>query len=110
LESQEALVKLDETKWIVFASLFVVILGIFSGIATREFVSQVVAEQDNDYLDLFDWALDFIDRIPLISNFFDLLYVTVSFIFVHDYIVEVLTVILGIPITYILLRLVRGGG
>lgn len=94
--------KAQEFNYILFLALFITffsIVGLILNVTVLEEESKVKS-------DIFD----FIDNIPIISPFVNFIFNSLSMVYIHPYLATIYLALFGVPVAYIIIRLIKGGG
>lgn len=93
-----------ELRYIIFLSVFFGLMTVGSAIFLVPLIQQT-ATGDSNWLET--WLPEW---IPFVGPFLNMTTAIVSLAFVHPYVAIVLGSIITVPLGYLILRLVRGGG
>lgn len=102
--------KAQRFEYIVFVALFITILTIFTGLLGETVVNETNTEDQNFFESLLSMASNAISRIPIIGDFYELVLTSRSWFNTHEYVRDVMIILLTVPFGYIMLRIIRGGG
>lgn len=91
----------QEMNFILFLSIFLVFMTIIGSI----FVKDLINETYPNELTMLG-----LENLPILSNIFDFFEMVVTFSYLHDYLALFFGAFFGVPLTYIIIRLIRGGG
>lgn len=101
-----------EIQYIVFVFVFIAVFTIIGALFLKNIIfTKIIGDISVSTQDNF-WSnmIDSIRNIPLIGGIADVIFVGVSFAYVNPYLVILFSALIGPPLTYIILRLIRGGG
>lgn len=104
-----------ELDFLLFLVLFIVVMGIVNII----FDVDSLVEESQDIEDetfwtwvegLFSGLSDLIGNIPLIGDFWTFINTSRQFLFIHPYLLAIIGSLFIVPLAYIAMRLIKGGG
>lgn len=104
-----------EFSFLLLLVVFIAIMGIFNTIFDEEIKQEIPQDTEDDtfwdYIkNLFSGISNLIENIPIFGDFWSFVNTSFQFVYVHEYLRILLAALFGIPLGYIALRLVRGGG
>lgn len=109
--------KAQETKYIVFIALFLCLFSVLAGIFKTNILEQETQDKStvenivSSITSMIIWVGDnTVGRLPVVSTFWTMVSSTINLRYIQPYLGNVYLVFFGIPLGYIVLRLIRGGG
>lgn len=100
-----------EINFIIFYFVFIAVMGIIASIFLRATIEkEKVNDPDNAFIGIVDTIATAVGKIPYVGTFLSYAVASASFIFVNQHLAAVFLALIGPPMGYILLRLIRGGG
>lgn len=108
---------LGEVNYIVFLGVFMTFFTILSSIFATEIMTQKkesTSDLDkivNTITDSVDWVgTNTLGRIPVVRQFWEIVSATIDIQYIHPYLGLLYLSFFGLPLGYLVLRLIRGGG
>lgn len=95
-----------ELPYIIFIAVFIVMMTIIGKIMTGDTIRTKV-ESDNGLLASISVLLN---GVPIVGTFWSFVMTTYEFVYVYPNLALIYTAIIGVPLGYLVLRLIRGGG
>lgn len=100
----------SEIRVLTFLVIFITIMGIIGNLVGKVIIQKYRVDDSTVFGSVFNFILNQIDNIPIIGNIWTFFTNTITFIFIHDELKKILLALVTIPLAYILLRLIQGGG
>lgn len=110
-----------EIQYIVFIAIFICFFSVLSAIFKEQIFNQRIIQEDSEkniiekvtdsFANVLQWTGDqTLGRVPIINEFWKITSSIFSFAYIHPYLTMLYLAFFGLPLGYIILRLVRGGG
>lgn len=96
--------KAQELSYIVFLVIFITLFSILG------MILKTSIEEETNSNSVWNTITTFISDIPVIGQFWDFLTASRNFLYLHPYLGIVYIAFFGVPVGYIILKLIRGGG